>query len=71
MSDNPERYADYERGIRVWRGREMRGGQRGGHTHVCWSSRPVLKGPGTWADCPACIEWAAELALADGADDGS
>ena len=47
-------------------GREMRGGLRGGHSHISYSSTPVLKRRGTWGDCPACVEWAKELLLNDG-----
>lgn len=46
----------------IYFGREMRGGLRGGHWHMAYVSKPVLKGPGAWIDCPACVEWAKELA---------
>lgn len=49
-------------GRRIIFGKEMRGGLEGGHTHISFSSTPVLKGPGTNGDCPACLEWAEELA---------
>ena len=57
-------------GIRTIYGREMRGGLEDGHTHISWSSTPVLKRKGTWADCPACVEWAKELLLIDGEANG-
>lgn len=58
--------ADSREGVRRIFGKEMRGGLEGGHGHLSWSSTPVLKRPGTWADCPACVEWEKELRLNDG-----
>lgn len=49
-------------GVRFIFGKEMRGGLEGGHQHISFSSVPVLKGTGVRADCPACVEWAGELA---------
>lgn len=58
--------AEDDRPWPVYFGREMRGGLRGGHQHISYSSTPVLKRKGTWYDCPACVEWAKELAQIDG-----
>jgi hypothetical protein len=48
-------------GIRTIFGKEMRGGLEAGHQHMSWSSTPVPR-------CPACVEWAKELAHIDGQD---
>ena len=56
-------------GIKIIWGREMRGGLEGGHSHISWSSIPILKGPGVWADCLACVKWAADLSADIGLTD--